>query len=634
MDRFNWSYHNNDPYYNPVYQEDGQHTFHPETGQTSGGGAASGASWSYPGQSYQDFNVQPQIPFSPGPDWESALRTPQPMTMEDIIHSPIHQRDGQYTSAGGPASGSWWSQPTPGQFQPYQDFNFPAQIPPSLQPMVLEDSVQNDAPLALSNPQPAAAPGSSMASTERLPPAKERFLAGLEAFAQGVDLTDCSPTLRFSEYIKSDGSMVRKGIRLYDQLADAEKMLLRQAVIARQKVRPEGPGPAKERFLAGLKAFAQGAELNHCSPTLRFSHYIKNDGTMTHQGRCLHNRFTDGEKNLLSEAVITRRKVLRESTAEGRLLAGLDNYARGVPLVDCSSTINFDDYVTDNGYLYQQGQALRDRLSPEDQERLNDALLSRYRFYLNRAMQNAPVEKRFLAGLDNYAQGAPLINCSATLQYGDCVTDDGRLHQRGRELFDRLSAEDQNRVNQALAARRRKAAEQISGDLPYFYTALEPYSNGLDLQACSNQRGLSQEERHQKVESYLTPEGGLTAKGQLLIENLPLDEQLEVWKKVEARRQHINPSAQVPESPWQLPEIPASMPEMGGMDPTAMVDSMQTEAMWATVWQLTGQAMPGTWGIPSESTEPPISSYSNEAFGADFQHQYGPYADQYPGRGV
>ncbi|MEJ2045639.1 MAG: hypothetical protein P8X89_20475 [Reinekea sp.] len=660
MDRFNWPYHNNDSYYNPVYQEDGQHTFHPETGQTSGGGAASGASWSYPGQSYQDFNVQPQIPFSPGPDWESALRTPQPMAMEDVLHSPIPQRDGQYssqpetgqTSAGGAASEPWWSQPTPGQLQPYQDFNFPAQIPPSFgsdleylqpshQPMVLADSVQNDASLAPSNPQPAAAPGCRPPRAKGRPPAKERFLAGLEAFARGVDLKDCSPTLRFNDYIRNDGTMILRGIGLYRQLTDEQKTLLQEAIIARQNVRPEVPSPAKERFLAGLEAFAQGVALADCSSTLRFSEYIKNDGSLVRKGIPLYNnQLTDAEKTLLREAVIARQNVRPEVIVDDHFLAGLDNYVQGAKLKDCSATISFGNYVSDNGYLHRQGRALLDRLTQADQERVNDALLSRRQFYLNRAMENAPVDERFLAGFDNYVQGVSVLKCSETLQFGVYVSNDGRLHKRGRELFNRLPAEDQNRVNQALATRRKKAAEQISGDLPYFYTALEPYSNGLDLQACSNQRGLSQEERHQKVERYLTPEGGLTVKGQLLIENLSPDEQLEVWKKVEARRQHINPSAQVPELSWPLPEIPALMPEQGGMDPTAMVDPiqtettvdpMQTEAMWATVWQYTGQAMPGTWAIPSESTEPPIPSYNNEAFGADFQHLYGPHADQYPG---
>ncbi|MEJ2045951.1 MAG: hypothetical protein P8X74_18980 [Reinekea sp.] len=37
------------------------------------------------------------------------------------------------------------------------------------------------------------------------------------------------------------------------------------------------------------------------------------------------------------------------------------------------------------------------------------------------------------------------------------------------------------------------------------------------------------------------------------------------------------------------------MPEMGGMDPTAMVDPIQTDAMWALVWQFTGRA--GTFGV-------------------------------------
>ncbi|MEJ2045996.1 MAG: hypothetical protein P8X89_22290 [Reinekea sp.] len=557
MDRINLS-----PYghcYRPIYQEDSQHIFHPETGQTSGGGAASGASWSYPGQSYQDFNVQPQIPFSPGPDWESALRTPQPMAMEDLIRSPIHQRDGQYTSAGVPASGPWWSQPTPDQLQTYQDFNFPAQISPSLgsdlehlqpplQPMVLEDSVQTDASLAPSNPQPAAAPGSSMAPTERLPPVKERFLAGLEAFARGEALVDCSSTLEFTSYINDDGRIVRKGISLCNRLTDAEKGLLRHAIIARQKTRFGG-------------------------------------------------------------------------SSEERFLASLDNYAQGVPVINCSATFpSFKAYVTDDGFLQKPGIALRNRMSQKDQERVNDALLSRQQFYLKRVMNNSPVEERFLAGLDNYAQGIPLANCSATLRFHPFVTDDGKLLKRGEGLYKKLSPEDQDRVNKVLATRRRGAAERISGDLRPFLVALEPYSNGWDLQTCGKQSGLKR-----KVERYLTPEGGLTARGELLIENLPLNEQLAVQRTVEARRQHINPSAQVPESPWQLPEIPASMSEMGRMDPTSMYSPMQTEAMMAAAWQYTGQAMPGIWGMPSESAEPSIPHWpGNRAR----------YADQYPGRGV
>ncbi|MEJ2046401.1 MAG: hypothetical protein P8X74_13495 [Reinekea sp.] len=52
-----------------------------------------------------------------------------------------------------------------------------------------------------------------------------------------------------------------------------------------------------------------------------------------------------------------------------------------------------------------------------------------------------------------------------------------------------------------------------------------------------------------------------------------------------------------------------------------MTDPMQTEAMRATAWQLTGQAVPG----PSASAEPPIAYYDRKAVGVDFQHQYGPH---------
>ncbi|MEJ2046225.1 MAG: hypothetical protein P8X89_23460 [Reinekea sp.] len=605
MDRMNSNSYDHFHYYNQTYQGDGQHIFQPGTGQTSGGVAASGASWNHPGQSYQDFNVQEQIPFSPGPDWESALRTPQPMTMEDIIHSQIHQQDGQYsfqpeteqTFAEGPASGPWWSQPAPGQPQPYQNFNFPAQIPPlfesdmgleylqsaqsACQPMVLEDAAQNEAHLAPSNPQPAAAPSCGKAPTTELPPAKERFLAGLEAFARGVALKDCSLSLRFRNYIKDDGTIVNRGISLYDQFTEAEKTLLRQAISARQEIKST------------------------------------------------------------------------KDSVDKRFLAGLDNYAQGVQLANCSATLKFKTYVTDSGYLHEDGHVLVNRLSPADRQRVNDALLSRRDFYSKRAEDKGSVEKHFLAGLDDYAQDAMLSACAKMICFSKYLTDDGKMNPEGHALYKRLSPQNRNRVNQALVARRRMAAQRIAGDLPYFMKALEPYSTGVDFQTCAKESGLTRKsELYPKVERYLTPEGGLTAKGELLIENLPLEEQLDVKTKVEQRRQLINPGAQVPESPWQLPEIPASMPEMGGMDPTAMVDPMQTEAMvdpmqmeamvdpmqteaiWASVWQMTGQAMPGIWGIPSESAEPSIPFYDNEAFGVDFQHDYGPYADQYPGRVV
>jgi hypothetical protein len=656
MDRFNWLYH----YNNPAYQEDGQHTFQPETGQTSSGVAESGAPWSYPvpGQSYPDFNVQPQIPPSPGPDWESFLRTPQPMAMEDIFHSQVQQQDGQYsfhqqegqysfhqqegqysfqpetgqTSAGGAASEPWWSQPTPGQLQPYQDFNIPVQVPPSLgsdweyiqspQPMVLDDTIQDDASLAPSNPQPAAAPHRRKAPMG-LPPAKERFLAGLEAFAQGDALKDCSSSIRFSNYIKDDGSLTNtRGINLYSQFTDAEKELLNQAIIDRQAARlPTNKAPVEERFLAGLDNYARGVPLVNCSATLSFKLYATDSGYLHPDGKEVRSRLSSRDQQRVDDALLSRRlfhlkRTMENDSVDDRFLAGLDNYAQGVPLANCSTTIQFGHYISDDGTLHHEGLVLYKRLLPVDQERVNDALLSRRQCLLNRAMETPSVEERFLAGLDNYERGVPLINCSATLKFNIYVTSDGTMHPAARVFYSNLSPQDRNRVDQALATRRRMAAERISADLPNFMDALEPYSNGLDLNKCGKQSSLQRREgRYRAVERYLTPEGGLTAKGELLIENLPLKEQLEVKVKVEQRRQLINPGAQVP-------EIPASMPEIGGMDPTP---PMQTEAMMTAAWQYTGQAMPGTWGIPSESAGSSIPSYGRDVVGTNFQHRYDSY---------
>ncbi|MEJ2046279.1 MAG: hypothetical protein P8X89_23730, partial [Reinekea sp.] len=643
----------------------------PETGQTFGGGAASGASWNYPGQPYQDFNVQAQIPFSPGLDWESALRTPQPMAMEDLIHGQIYQQDGQYsshetgqTSAGGPASEPWWSQPTPGQLQPYQDSNFPAQIPPSLgsdleylqrapQPMVLDDTIQNDTSLEPSNPQPAAAPRRRRAPANGRPPAKERILASLEAFAQGVDLKDCSSAIRLSDYIKTDGSLAKRGRELYDQFTDAEKTLLKQATIDRQKALFEGS--VQERFLAGLDNYAQGVPLAYCSTTIEFRHYVTDSGHLNKEGKALFKSLSENDQERVREAlrsrseISSRREIQNPSEQRSlaqRFLADLDNYEQDVPVVHCSTTIDFSSYVSDNGELLERGSKLRDRMSVADQARFNRALLARRDCYDKRIKDHAPVEKRFLASLDNYASGQKLSECG-DIPLRNYITEDGRLRPhpyQGQPLYNSLSRDDKRRVDQALAARRRMAAEQISGDLPHFMAALEPYSNGVDLLTCTIQSGLKRKaERYKKIERYLTEEGGLTPKGELLIENLSSDQQNYVKDKVEQRRQHMNPSAQVPESPWQQPEIPASMPGMGGMAPASMVDPMQTEtmvdpmqteSMWSAVWQMTGQAAPGIWGTPSESAEPPMPSYGNEAFGGDYQHYYGAYADQYPGRGV
>ncbi|MEJ2046073.1 MAG: hypothetical protein P8X89_22685 [Reinekea sp.] len=621
MDRFNWPCNNTnyDHYYNQAHQEDGQHTFQPETGQTSAG--------------------------------------PQPMALEDIIPSQRHLEDrhledsqhtfapetGQ-TSAGGAASGALWSYPAPGQPQPYLDLNPPAQIPSwprpdwgAPQPTTVTDVIQND---TLPNPQPAAPARRRKAPTKGLPPVKERFMAGLEAFGRGAPLVDCSSSLRFSAYITDNGTLVRKGIGLYRQLTDAEKTRLDHAITTRKRAVTKGS--VKKRFLAGLDNYARGAKLKNCSATLQFKTYVTDDGHLHKDGKDLCKGLSREELNLVHQALLCRRdiylnRVMNNASTEERFLAGLDKYAQGVPLTECFKTIRFGDYVTDNGLLRPQGEALRKSLSEKDQARVDEALVSRSDHYLNRVMNNASTEERFLASLDNYAKGLLLSECAEDICLRIYLTDDCRLHpDRGQPLYNKLSQDDKARVDDALTARRKVYAQRIAKDVDNFMITLEPYANGLSLQECETLPGLKK-----KASAYLTPEGGLTHRGKLLIENLQPDQLNKVLEAIEKRQQHTELNPQVPEPAWQWPEMLSPMPETGGVDPTAMADpiqteaiqaeaiqteaiqteaiqteAMQTEAMWAMVWQLTGQAVPG----PSGSAAPPIPDYDNEAIGADFQH--------------
>ncbi|MEJ2041976.1 MAG: hypothetical protein P8X74_13265 [Reinekea sp.] len=429
MDRFNWiSYNIIDHYNSQAPQEDGQHAFQPDTGQTSAGVA----DHYYDHYNHHHHHYNGQAP------------------QEDGQHT-FRPETGQ-TSAGGAASGSY---PAPGR--PYLDLNTSAQIPSSdweyllPQPIAVEDTIQNDAPLAPSNSRPAVEVPRRKARKKGKSSIKERFLEGLEAYARGAPMTDCAPTLQFNNYISTDGTLVRRGIPLYEEFTSAEKTRLDQAIIARQ-----------------------GAKL--------------------------------------------------------------------IQLAD-----------------------------------------------------NDTVKERFLAALDMYAQGVKLVNCSATLSLKSYVSDDGHLHKAGNDLCAGLSLKDQERVNRALAARGRKYAQHISGDVGKFMTTLEPYANGLPLEECRKLPGLKR-----KASIYLTPEGGLTHKGKRLIENLHPGQLDKVSDAIAKRQQYTELNPQVPKPSRQQPEMFLSMPEMGWMD----------------------QAASGTWGIAAESAEPFIPHYGGDVVGMDFQHRY------------
>ncbi|MEJ2045516.1 MAG: DUF4573 domain-containing protein [Reinekea sp.] len=677
MDRFNGNHPSTD-YYSQAYQEYGQHPSQPEIGQTSGEVATSGSLWSYPAQGrpqpYPDSNFPQWIPPSPslGEDLECLLRTPQPIPFENIIQNEV-----------------------------------------------------------LPNAQPAVKP-------QRRSPAEiiEEFLAGLDKYAQGYRLKDCSTTINFFRYVTQDGDLQPLGRAMRSKLEQKDKDRVDRALADRKvsySLRQYRDNSTWMRIREGLKTYASGAPLKDCSATIKFSIYFSSDSRLLPCGEKMYKGLNQEDKDRVDQALKDRKE--NGGKVRTSFLEGLDAYANGAALKDCSTTISFDAYVSIKGYLHERGHKLFERLEQGDKDRVNDALSARQKIYRERIAANDMPVDDFLEGLAAYASGVPLKDCSATIKFAFYVTSDGRLRDEGKRLYRKLvGGEGEALVNNALAARRRKVAEQISTDRPDFLKALEPYSNGLDIQTCGELSGLNK-----KAKTYFTPEGGLTAKGELLTENLPPDEQLEVLNKVGKRRQLMNPNAQAPNSPWLLPEMLSPTPEMGGMNSTAMTvpiqteamydpiqtetmyypmqtetvydpiqtetmygpmqtetmydpmrtetmydpiqtetmygpiqtetmydpmrteamydpmqtetvyDPMQTDAMWATVWQLTGQGMPG----PLASAEPPIPHYDSEAVGAYFQHPLwsvradtqrtelpyqpgnrGPYADQYPWQGV
>ncbi|MEJ2065614.1 MAG: hypothetical protein P8X74_20440 [Reinekea sp.] len=505
MDRTNWIPCNSDYYsYNQTHQEGAQHASQPEAGQTSFGVPASGASWSHP--AYLNPNTPVQIPSSPGADLEYFLQTFQPTILDEITQPEAGQ-----TSAGVPTSGMSWSHPA------HLNPNMPALIPSSpgqdleyflrtFQPTILDEITQSEAGQTSAEVPAIGASGSHPAHLNPNMPAR----------------------------IPSS--------------------------------------PTKEAFLAGLKAFGQGAPMINCSSSIRFSDYIKSNGEITKFGISLHKLLTEEEKTLLKEAIIDRQdaKLIRladKDTVAERLLEGLDKYARGVPLRECSATLSFRTYVTDSGGLHKSGKKLLSSLSQEDRMLVNQALASRNAFYRNKwPTPNDPAAERFLAGLDKYEQGAKLVDCSATISFGFYVTDDGRLRQCGERLRANMSEKDQARVNQALAARKEGVAQRASEEMDQFMTAIEPYANGRPLRECGNQSGLKR-----KLVTYLSPEGGLRPKGQQLFEKMQPSQRDEVLDAIAKRQRHPKST----KSSQQRPEMPSSMPEMPGINQAAMANSVR-----------------------------------------------------------
>ncbi|MEJ2046468.1 MAG: hypothetical protein P8X74_24065, partial [Reinekea sp.] len=392
----------------------------------------------------------------------------------DHYYSQAYQEGGQHTfqpeagqmSAGVPASGALGNYPVEGQS--YLNPNLQAQIPSPPQPTPLVNFIQND---VQSNAQPAAK------SRPRKPFAevKEQFLASLEKYAQGDTLEGCSATIYFSLYVTDSGNLRERGKTLYDKLEQKEKDQVDQALADRKVFyshRPYSDNSTRTRIMEGLEAYVSGAPLKNCSETINFPKYLTDDGKLASKGEALYNGLEQEDKDRIDQALEARKLSRPFNTYVKSFMESLEAYANGTSLRRCSATIPLTAYVSARGHLYGPGIDLYNRLGEQDKNRVTDALNARREFHYGRIATNDTPMEGLLAGLEAYASGALLKDCSATLRFSTYVSADGYLQRSGRELYDKLDKDDKIQVDQALAARRRIAAERISKDIPPFLTAL------------------------------------------------------------------------------------------------------------------------------------------------------------------
>ncbi|MEJ2046111.1 MAG: hypothetical protein P8X89_22875 [Reinekea sp.] len=237
-------------------------------------------------------------------------------------------------------------------------------------------------------------------------------------------------------------------------------------------------------FLAGFERYAQGAPLEDCSTTLNFRRYVTNHGRLTREGRALRSNLSQDEQRYVDQALTTRENIYNDKSksedtieflcgglslssgglvksgrsknresVEVSFVKGLEKYAWGSPAKDCSETIDFSRYATNSGSLTGAGNNLRSRMSVDGQQQVDHALRTRQR---NESL--AP--ERFLAGLNLYASGESMEMCSMNVSFDRYVTNDGHLQPEGKALYERLSPEDKDRVDDALIARRMMTANR------------------------------------------------------------------------------------------------------------------------------------------------------------------------------
>jgi len=373
---------------------------------------------------------------------------------------------------------------------------------------------------------------------------ERQFLAGLVPYAAGKTLEECereSGLAGFHIYLSAAGGLRKAGQALYAKLLSEQQAKVDKAIEARkvgQVVKAMETESTLEKFLAGLEPYAAGKELKECERECglaSFSSYLSAVGGLHEQGQALYAKLPPEQQAEVDQAIEARKAKAHQDTKSPleKFLAGLVPYAAGKMLKECereSGLAAFENYLSDKGELQKRGQALYDKLPPEQKAEVDQAIEAR------KALNRKFLIEKFLAGLAPYAAGKSLVECereSGLAAFENYLSDKGELQKRGQALYGKLPPEQQAKVNEAIERRKvaliAKAMDTES-TLEKFLAGLKPYVAGKTLEECERESGLA------AFYNYLSTAGGLRTLGQALYAKLPLEQQAKVDKAIERRK--------------------------------------------------------------------------------------------------
>ena len=233
------------------------------------------------------------------------------------------------------------------------------------------------------------------------------------------------------------------------------------------------------------------------------------------------------------------RMARARSDMQQKFLAGLVPYAAGESLAECereSGLPSFFNYLSAAGELKEQGQALYDKLPPEQQAKVDQAIEARKVALVAKAMDTVSTMEKFLVGLAPYAAAKTLAECereSGLASFEKYLSDKGELKEQGQALYAKLPPEQQAEVDKAIGARKVRLmaiAMDTESTLEKFLTGLVPYAAGKTLTECECESGLA------CFHHYLSTASGLKEKGRALYKTLPPEQQTKVDQAIEARK--------------------------------------------------------------------------------------------------